>query len=1171
MGSFGRSITVLICACAMMACEGERGGTSPIEPASVTAVAPAVPAPLPDTTGLTVAAERELAAADARYAPQPDEGGVLFAAPDDSGRTRASFGHDGARIELGTLRATVRGSAIGRAGRMRRLDEALPTTNGPEVQMDRGGVTEWWRSLPSGLEHGFTVATRPEGAGDLVIEARFTGVSTHRRTDAIIELLDADGALVGSYSQLSVVDADGTSVEARMSATAEGVRIEIDDDAARYPLVVDPMFRSAMESSVGNCADMTPDGTRMVLNSGAVYVRSGTTWSLEQTLSVPSGSTASISDDGGRAVFGTASGQFYTFDRSGSSWGAATMSPEPSAYAYPVELNGDGSRLIVALSNFYSYTYSAGSWVAGPTVAGSCSNADMQSDGLRVVVSGYVSSTATSIVRVWSGSAWTDEGTVGAGGATSMTSDGTRVGVSSGIWARSGSTWTQELTIANGCRIAKDGTRAICGSSNQLYLRSGTTWTVDATLSSAFDFGGTRFCGPSGIFRIDPALSSGNACGSSADCLSGYCVDGYCCASRCNGVCEACSMAQTGVANGTCAPYSASVAPTVECRSASTVCDVPEQCVAGTNVCPTDRFASSTTSCHTHTAGSCDADARCTGTSATCPSPPSAAGLPCHTRSTTPGNCDADAACDGVGLTCPDTHAPTTTVCRTQADLCDAAEYCPGNSDTCPAVDARQPMGFACRPSQGGCDIPEYCPGGAALCPTDVFLSMGASCMTGMTGGACSLGGTCNGTSPTCSTGGFRPSGTVCNPRDPANPCDVDDTCNGTDDICRPSYAPASTTCVATAMSGACDAVDHCSGVSTACVDAIQASGTLCRAAVPGGCDVAETCDGTSHACPMDTVQPNGVICRDYQGICDQQELCDGMSNACPADARRPATYECRPSAGACDRAELCDGFGVSCPSDALLAPGAACGSAGAACVTGGSCNGSAPECQGGTLRPLNTICHLHDPANPCELDSVCNGVDDVCAPRFAAATTACGPPASGACDAPDHCAGTSADCVATFTTGVVCRPAAGGCDSPESCSGSAADCPPDDVESAGMVCRAAATSCDVAEMCDGLTNACPADLMSCDGGIGAVDGGMVGTDAGPTPDAGGTDGGGAVDGGGSRDGSAPTGDAGSTPPIDGGCACTVPSPHERHAGSALTWLVLGLGLALRFRPRRAA
>src|SRR3569623_1564809 len=44
----------------------------------------------------------------------------------------------------------------------------------------------------------------------------------------------------------------------------------------------------------------------------------------------------------------------------------------------------------------------------------------------------------------------------------------------------------------------------------------------------------------------------GGACTMGTQCKGGNCGDGFCCNAACGSTCQACSMARTGLANGTC-------------------------------------------------------------------------------------------------------------------------------------------------------------------------------------------------------------------------------------------------------------------------------------------------------------------------------------------------------------------------------------------------------------------------------------------------------------------------------------------------------------------------------------------------------------------------------------------------------------------------------------------
>jgi hypothetical protein len=255
-----------------------------------------------------------------------------------------------------------------------------------------------------------------------------------------------------------------------------------------------------------------------------------------------------------------------------------------------------------------------------------------------------------------------------------------------------------------------------------------------------------------------------------------------------------------------------------------------------------------------------------------------------------------------------------------------------------------------------------------------------------------------------------------------------------------------------------------------------------CRPAVPGvapgfsSCDLAESCEATSTACPPDAFF-SAVVCHVASGPCELSVVCDGTSAAC-APAYVAAGTTCRFASGPCDATESCSGSGAACPPDALLAAGTTCRPATGVCDPPDTCDGTTAGCDA-TFAPASTTCRAA--VDACDVAEHCTGAtpscpDDVFAPPW----TVCAPSGGGVCDAPDLCSGTSATCVPTFASGVVCRPAAGACDVAESCSGTSANCPPDATEGAGTVCRASTAPCDPAESCDGTSTTCPPDVSTC-------------------------------------------------------------------------------------------
>jgi hypothetical protein len=95
--------------------------------------------------------------------------------------------------------------------------------------------------------------------------------------------------------------------------------------------------------------------------------------------------------------------------------------------------------------------------------------------------------------------------------------------------------------------------------------------------------GGVNSIGASGKTELLSLYSNGSPCESGLACASGFCSDGYCCDTACDEICEACSEAITGVANGQCAPPPSETDPQNECDNDGARCQQTGFC--GTNGC----------------------------------------------------------------------------------------------------------------------------------------------------------------------------------------------------------------------------------------------------------------------------------------------------------------------------------------------------------------------------------------------------------------------------------------------------------------------------------------------------------------------------------------------------------------------------------------------------------
>ncbi|MEZ5402007.1 MAG: hypothetical protein R2729_20205 [Bryobacteraceae bacterium] len=271
-------------------------------------------------------------------------------------------------------------TAWGRDGRKVAVQGAAPVeANGSRLSYRwADGVEEWFLNCRNGLEHGYTLASRPAGDGSLRFELGVRGGLAAR--------IDADGRGAGfgdasgrsriRYAGLVAWDADGRRLPARLEQTERGgIAIAVDDGGARYPVTVDPFVQQAYlkafnagpiddfgfavaasgetvvvgapfedSAATGVNGDGTGDGS---FDSGAAYVfvRSGGSWSQQAYLKASNpnpddrfGSAVAISGDTivvgapkeDSVVVGVNGNQFdnnaqqagaaYVFVRAGSAW-----------------------------------------------------------------------------------------------------------------------------------------------------------------------------------------------------------------------------------------------------------------------------------------------------------------------------------------------------------------------------------------------------------------------------------------------------------------------------------------------------------------------------------------------------------------------------------------------------------------------------------------------------------------------------------------------------------------------------------------------------------------------------------------------------------------------------------------------------------------------------------
>ena len=275
---------------------------------------------------------------------------------------------------------------------------------GQRVEIVRPGLTEWFVNRPTGLEHGFTLAHRPETAGEqlqLTVTIEGDLKITVSEDGQHAELQDkATGVKVLDYDKLRVWDATGRELTAQMSAMTDGatLQLEVEDSDASYPLTIDPTFTQeaflkadnveaddnfgssvavsgntviigAPRESSSPTSDSSDNST---LAAGAAYVFfwNGTAWVQQAFLKADDGNSLdqfgnSVAVSGDTIAVGSRldncevdgnpdgivdSGAVYMFERSGTTWNQQAFlkasNPKPSdRFGTSLALSGD--RLVI--------------------------------------------------------------------------------------------------------------------------------------------------------------------------------------------------------------------------------------------------------------------------------------------------------------------------------------------------------------------------------------------------------------------------------------------------------------------------------------------------------------------------------------------------------------------------------------------------------------------------------------------------------------------------------------------------------------------------------------------------------------------------------------------------------------------------------------------------------
>ncbi|MFT5358937.1 MAG: hypothetical protein ACI9KE_006178, partial [Polyangiales bacterium] len=684
--------------------------------------------------------------------------------------------------------ATVRLNAWGRGG------EPTPSLGSASVRADGNRVeiihapgteepiVEWYINGPHGLEHGFDIADRPAGDGDVTLQLSVAGDLELREDHDDRVSFMIDGATVLAYSGLLVRDAAGQVLTSSMHVEAGMIALHFDDTNAEYPVVVDPWF-VRNELVPANAAAGIRFGTSVAIdddtaiigatNAVHFFVLTGGTWVEQQRIAAPAGASGfgiSVAIEGDRAVVGayfdstrgTRAGAAYTFTRAAGTWSLeqqllGTLTDAEDRFGTSVAIDGDTiavgatGRATIGAGHIFvlgaTWTEQAtiireGAWTVSDNFGRSVA---LEGDTLAMGASGENGRRGAAYVFVRDAAdAWSQQARITHPTPVGSDDYGSDVGL-------------EGERLAVGAESEETGGAAQTGTVS-VYLRTGTTWTREAYLvnnlgehrhmGARLDFVGTRIVAGAPI-SISRSATPGYAyvwgrVGTTWTLRTLLEVPGSVFGEywgrdvAFSGQWAILTSRDTdinGIDSGGARAFELVLHPdgtacenTFDCES--------DFCIDGVcceNACgasPNDCMA-----CSNALTGIADGSCGPIGEGSSCQ----------DIRDT---DCDGADTCDAFGR-CMENIAPAGASCGSATDVpCNSADTCDGVGECDTNIAA---AGVSCRPVAAGdvCDIEELCDG-SDTCPTDTFVTEGTECRAAP--GDCDVAEACTGVTAACPT-----------------------------------------------------------------------------------------------------------------------------------------------------------------------------------------------------------------------------------------------------------------------------------------------------------------------------------------------------------------------------------------------------------------------------------
>jgi trimeric autotransporter adhesin len=393
--------------------------------------------------------------------------------PVDGGHRARNYGQhwvtrfDGRGFEVtpdaGGWRWGLELQSYGFPGQQRGVKQARARADVEKLSYQRDSLmTEWFVNGSRGLEHGFRLTSRPGiSAEPLALHLSVRGTLTPRISadGRWVSFLDDHGAPALNYAGLKVTDAEGRELVARFTREPDGLRLEVEERGAHYPITIDPIAQQAYlkPAAVGITQAGDWFGYSVAVSGDTVVV--GAPQEDSSSLGVNSVPNELAAGSAGAA---------YVFTQSAGVW-------SQQAYLKPAAVGPGGQA-----GDHFGFSVA----ISGDTVVVGAPEEDSSSMGVNSTPIEGATDSGAAYVFVRSGGAWSQQaylkpGAVGASQASDQF--GWSVAISGD-------------TLAVGAYDEASSTTGVNSSPNELapgagaayvFARSGGVWTQQAYLKPA--------------------------------------------------------------------------------------------------------------------------------------------------------------------------------------------------------------------------------------------------------------------------------------------------------------------------------------------------------------------------------------------------------------------------------------------------------------------------------------------------------------------------------------------------------------------------------------------------------------------------------------------------------------------------------------------------------------